>query len=121
MQVSFRVLSPLLSSFLLVSPGVAKPPIPTPADAPIVGELDPFLLGRLLDGQPLGKDAGIKDLQGDEEFEALVEKHGLQLFGGPMLGDLSERGGAVWLRTAKPAKVELLIDGKVVAAGATEL
>jgi len=107
---------------IAVAATFAKPPILTPPDAPVLGEVEPFLLQSLLDGEPLGKDAGIKDLQGVEEYGKLVTKHGLQLFGGPMLGDLSDRGGAVWLRTAVPAdKIEMLIGDKVVASGRTRL
>lgn len=97
----------------------AKPPIPTPADAPVLGELDPYLLKTLLEGEPLGKEAGIKDIYQRDDFKALVAKHSLKLFGGPMLGDLSEHGGAVWLRTAAPAKVAMKIGEKVVARGET--
>ncbi|MCP4849142.1 MAG: alkaline phosphatase family protein [Verrucomicrobiaceae bacterium] len=97
----------------------AKPPIPTPADAPVLGDWDPYLLKQLLSGGKLGNDAGIKDIFGRDDFRALVKKHGLKLFGGPMLGDLSDVGGAVWLRTPAPARVEILIGDEVKASGNT--
>lgn len=97
----------------------AKPPIPTPADAPVLGDWDPYLLKQLLEGEPLGKDAGIRDIFERDDFKNLVSKHNLKLFGGPMLGDLSDVGGSVWLRTAAPAKVEVLIGDEVKASGRT--
>jgi alkaline phosphatase D len=100
---------------------LGKPPLPTPPDAPVLGEWDPFLLSRLVEGEPLGNEAGIKDLQDDPQFNELVAKYGLDLFGGPMLGDMRPRGGAVWLRTAKPAPVELWIGDRCAARGQTRV
>ena len=50
----------------------AKPPIPTPADAPVLGDWDPYLLKQLLEGEPLGKDAGIRDIFHRDDFKNLI-------------------------------------------------
>ncbi len=97
----------------------AKEPIPTPPDDPVIGALEPFLFERLLEGEPLGKEAGVKDLVGDADFAALIEAEGLKLFGGPMLGDLSDRGGSVWLRTPHPAVVEVQVGERPKVRGRT--
>ncbi len=119
MQAIKNFAAPLCGLSISAATCLAKPPIPTPRDAPVLGELEPYLFAQLLDGEPLGKDAGVKDLFAREDFKTLVGRHGLQLFGGPMLGDLGDRGGAVWLRTAAPATVEMLIGGEVKASGRT--
>ena len=91
----------------------SKPPLMTPKDVPVLGELDSYLMEELLRSPDLGNEAGIKDIYTRESFKKLILKHDLQLFGGPMLGNLTDSGGSVWIRTAAPAEVRLIIDSKV--------
>jgi len=50
----------------------------------------------------------------NETVRKLCEERTVLHFGGPMLGRITEDGATVWIRTAKPARVEvkLTIDGK---------
>ena len=97
----------LALTFLLLAPfaSPAKDMIPTPPDDLPVGALEPFLAKKFESLK--NPDAKLADFADDPEFKALVEKHNLQLFGGPMLGQLTHEGVAVWLRTAKEAEVEI--------------
>ena len=99
--------------FVILLPIHSKPPLMTPKDVPIIGELDSYLIKELLQSPDLGNEAGIKNIYTKESFRKLINKHDLQNFGGPMLGILSDSGGSVWIRTAAPAKVRLMIDGEV--------
>jgi alkaline phosphatase D len=99
--------------FVILLPIHSKPPLMTPKDVPIIGELDSYLIKELLQSPDLGNEAGIKNIYTKESFKKLINKHDLQNFGGPMLGILSDSGGSVWIRTAAPAKVRLMIDGEV--------
>ncbi len=84
----------------------AKDMIPTPPDDLPVGAFEPFLAAKFksLDNP----DAKLADFADDPEFQALVAKHDLHLFGGPMLGQLTHQGAAFWVRTAKEAEVQIL-------------
>ena len=68
-----RPLRALLATAFLVSSALAKPPIPTPADVPVVGEVDAYLLSTLY--RLPDTDAGLDAVVEDEAFQALVEKH----------------------------------------------
>ena len=106
----------LVLSFLyihfLVGHALAKPPIITPENVPFMGEMDSFLIQSMLEDDSLGKDAGINDVYLRSDFKKIVKKYDLKLFGGPTIGNLSDQGGEVWLRTVEPSKVTLLINGK---------
>ncbi|VGO13838.1 hypothetical protein PDESU_02395 [Pontiella desulfatans] len=43
------------------------------------------------------------------EFQALCKQAGLTHLGGPLLGSVTEEGASVWIRTLKPAKVEVQV------------
>ncbi len=103
----------LFAWFVILLPIHSKPPLMTPKDVPMIGELDSYLIKELLNSPDLGNEAGIKNIYTQESFRKLINKHDLQLFGGPMLGNLSDSGGSVWIRTAAPAEVRLMIDGDV--------
>lgn len=54
-------------------------------------------------------DATFRDVCEDEKVKTLCEKKGILLFGGPMLGKLKNDGATVWVRTTKPASVEVKV------------
>lgn len=85
----------------------AKDPIPSPPDTPVLGEVDPYLLETLY--ATSDTDASLKDVVDDARFQALVRKHGLSLFGGPMLGCVTDRGARFWVRTPGPARVAVVV------------
>ncbi len=85
----------------------AKTPIRTPRDVPVLGELDAYLLKTLYRSDD--PDAGLASLLGDEEFQALIGKHDLKLFGGPVLGCLTDRAARLWVRTPGPASVQWVV------------
>ena len=53
------------------------------------------------------------DVANDSEVQRIVKEHGIVHLGGPMLGDVTTDGVKVWLRTVRPADVEVrvTIDG----------
>jgi len=53
------------------------------------------------------------DLIKEEGFMALVEKHDLKLFNGPLLGDVQPTSVKFWVRTAGAAKVQIRVGGKL--------
>ena len=61
---------------------------------------------RVLESQP---DASYADLAADGEVATLLQKDQRLLLGGPMLGAVSSEGARVWVRTARPAKVEIAV------------
>jgi alkaline phosphatase D len=67
-------------------------------------------------------DAAFADLAHDAEVQRLCAEVGLTHFGGPMLGAIRPDGAAVWLRTLRPAKVEVrvTVDGQEKAFGPVE-
>ena len=90
----------------ICAPCCAKPPLPTPTETPIVGEADALILEKLY--ASADADAGLMSLQNDAAYRKLIDKHDLRLFSGPMLGDVTDRSAKIWLRTAKPAAVEVV-------------
>jgi alkaline phosphatase D len=86
--------------------GDSKPPLPTPLDVPVLGEMDAFLLDTLYESQET--DAGLEDILSDSTFQALIERNELELFSGPMLGCLTDNSARVWVRTAGPATVQIV-------------
>jgi alkaline phosphatase D len=54
-------------------------------------------------------DATFADLARDEAVQRLCVEAGVTHFGGPMLGAIRPDGAAVWLRTLRPARVEVLV------------
>jgi alkaline phosphatase D len=53
--------------------------------------------------------ASYADVARDAEFQKLCEANGIVHLGGPMLGCVSPDGAKVWLRTVRPAKVEVRV------------
>ena len=54
-------------------------------------------------------NATFADLAGDAEVKRLCEAGGIVHLGGPMLGAVSPDGASVWLRTLRPASVEVRV------------
>lgn len=84
----------------------AKPPIPTPMDTPVVGELDAYLLETMY--KTKNTDDGLNAVVNTERFKELMEKHDLRLFGGPMLGCVTDSSARFWVRTIGPATVQVV-------------
>lgn len=84
----------------------AKDPVPTPAEEGMMGEVDAYLL-RTLYKSP-DADAGLASIAKSPEFKALVAKYGLKLFGGPMLGCVTDTSAKVWVRTSGAAEVKVV-------------
>ena len=55
-------------------------------------------------------NAGFIELAGNQAFLDLCRENGITHSGGPMLGNISSEGASVWIRTLKPATVEVRID-----------
>ncbi|MEO0795224.1 MAG: alkaline phosphatase D family protein [Verrucomicrobiota bacterium] len=89
----------------------AKPPILTPPETPILGELDPYLLQTLYKSKDT--DTGLVEIIDEERFNELTSKHDLSLFGGPMLGCVSDTSAKFWVRTPGSAKVQVIAGDRV--------
>jgi len=95
----------------------AKEMIRTPPDFPVLGELEPVLEQVMLkDGGP---DESLATVADKPAVAALIEKHQMKLFGGPMVGAVSHNAAKIWLRTAGPANVDIELVGKTFTAKTT--
>ncbi|MBM4155961.1 MAG: alkaline phosphatase family protein [Lentisphaerae bacterium] len=63
-----------------------------------------------------GRRATFADVAGDADAQRALDEAGLRLLGGPMLGGLRPDGASVWVRTRRPARVEV----RVTAGGGTK-
>ena len=100
----------LVSAAMLVflSAGLAaKPPLLTPPEMPVLGELEPYLLKKLYETKDV--EASLAKICDEPAFKALVAKHKLTLFGGPVLGCLGPTSVKVWLRTPAEARVQVAV------------
>jgi alkaline phosphatase D len=88
------------------SPVWGKRPLVTPAATPVLGELDPYLIETLYNSKD--PDASLANVQDDAAFAALVKKHNLHLFGGPMLGCVRPTSARIWVRTVRPSRVRIV-------------
>jgi len=61
---------------------------------------------RVLAAEP---GASFADVAADKEIQRLCEAGRIEHLGGPMLGDITSDGAKVWLRTRRPAKVEVRV------------
>ena len=93
---------------IIAGPSLAKDPIMTPPDEPMMGELDACIIENLYESEDA--DAGLPLLLADEGFQSLVEKHDFKLFGGPMVGCLTPNSAKIWVRTLGPAAVSVSIN-----------
>lgn len=102
---------------LAVAQTRAKEPITEGEKSPVMKDLDPYLISALYGGDAkghtgrYGAEGGMADLLKEPAFVALVEKHNLKLFNGPMLGDVRPDSAKFWVRTAGEATVQVIVDG----------
>jgi len=85
----------------------AKPMIPTPADTPVLGELEPVLVKLL--GKGADADASLGSVCDNAKLKAQIAKHKIKLFGGPMLGCVTDTSAKIWVRTPAEASVEVVV------------
>jgi alkaline phosphatase D len=106
MRAVFRFVVALL--FVVISvPVLGKEPIVTPKDVPVLGEVDPYLIETLYESKE--SDASLANVCEREEFRELVRKYGLSLFGGPMLGCVTESSARFWVRGAGEGSVQVVV------------
>ncbi|MGB7329476.1 MAG: alkaline phosphatase D family protein [Rubripirellula sp.] len=92
---------------------VAKEPITEGEQSAVMIDLDPYLIKALygtdVKGQTgrFGAEGGMADLLTEPAFVALVQKHDLKLFSGPVLGDVRPTSAKFWVRTAGQATVQI--------------
>ena len=84
-----------------------KEPIPTPPTNPIVGPIEPYLFRQILESKNL--EDGIANHWRDPALQKLIQENGIQLFGGPMLGDVTSTTAKFWLRATHPCRITLEI------------
>jgi alkaline phosphatase D len=84
-----------------------KHPIPTPPTDPIVGPIEPYLFRQILKNKNL--DDGIANHWRDPALQKLIQENGIQLFGGPILGDVTSTTAKFWLRATQPCAISLEI------------
>lgn len=100
---------------MAVLTAVAKEPITEGEQAAVMLDLDPYLINALYGNDPAGQtgrfgaEGGLADLLKEPAFQALVSKHDLRLFSGPMLGDLQPTSVRFWMRTAGPADLQVRV------------
>ncbi len=82
-----------------------KAPIPTPPTDPIVGPIEPYLFRQILENKNL--EDGIANHWRDPSLQKLIQENGIQLFGGPMLGDVTSTSAKFWLRATHPCRITL--------------
>ena len=85
----------------------AKPMIRTPADMPVLGELEPVLVKLL--GKDADADASLATVCDNAELKARIARHKIKLFGGPMLGCVTDTSAKFWVRTPTEASVEIIV------------
>lgn len=72
----------------------------------------------------LAKDSktSFAEVAADASVQAICKEHGIHHLGGPMLGCLEKDGAKIWLRTSRPAKVEVKVkvDGEDKTFGPVE-
>jgi alkaline phosphatase D len=54
-------------------------------------------------------NASYADLAQNSEFQDLCKTNGMEVLGGPLLGCITADGATVWIRTLKPAQVEVTL------------
>ena len=81
---------------------------------PVMLALDPYLIDALRDGVSgtggrFGAEGGMDDLVGETGFTDLVATHSLELFSGPVVGDLRPTAAKFWVRTAGAYNVQIVV------------
>ena len=102
------------------APSFLKVPITEGETDPVMLEIDPYMIDALYGqdekGQTgrFGAEGGLADLLTEPKFVELIEKHDLDLFNGPMIGDIKPTSAKFWVRTAGAFKVQVKI-GELVS------
>lgn len=115
----------ILTSFTAAQ-AMAKTPITEGESDPVMKEIDPFMIDALYGkdekGQTgrFGAEGGLADLLDEPEFVELIEKHDLQLFNGPVLGDVQPTSAKFWVRTAGGFDVQVKVGELVSKVVATD-
>lgn len=80
------------------------------------------LYSAIYEALATGPKASFAEVAADESVQTLCKEQGITHLGGPMLGCLADDGAKVWLRTTKPARVEvkLVVDGEERTFGPVE-
>ena len=97
------------------APSFLKVPITEGETDPVMLEIDPYMIDALYGqdekGQTgrFGAEGGLADLLTEPKFVELIEKHDLDLFNGPMIGDIKPTSAKFWVRTAGAFKVQVKI------------
>lgn len=106
-----RMLPGILFAILLVATvSHAKPPIPTPRETPVVGDMDHYFLESMYGLEET--DENLSRVVNAPGFRELIEKHDLKILGGPMLGCVTDHSARIWVRTPGVAKVQVVMDGR---------
>ncbi len=92
----------------IVSVVRGKDMIRTPADIPVLGELEPVLIDALIPKVPDTESSWAK-VNDQPAIRAQIAKHNLQLFSGPMLGCVTANSARFWVRTAAEADVQIVL------------
>ncbi len=92
--------------FAACPPAAAKPPIPTPNETPVLGEVDRYLIETIYNGAD--REGSLGKTYDRPAFRALVKKHGLLLFGGPVVGNVTADAATIWVRTTEPTTVRIV-------------
>ena len=99
-------ISIFLLSILTAGTALAKDMIPTPPDFPVIGQLEQRLYEEMVK-KPGREEANLATVNTQAFFKAVIEEHGLKLFGGPQLGCVTDTSAKVWVRTPYAATVHL--------------
>ncbi|WP_404308988.1 alkaline phosphatase D family protein [Neorhodopirellula lusitana] len=115
----------LLFVSLIVVPAQAKPPLTEGETDPVMLDLDPYMIkalrGNAKNSSPknpiapgrYGPEGSIVDLLTEPAFNKLIQKHGLKVFNGPMLGDVTPTSARVWIRTAGTASFHVVVGDQI--------
>ncbi|MBB6428776.1 alkaline phosphatase D family protein [Algisphaera agarilytica] len=109
--MKYCIATTLLAALAVGGSAFAKPPIPTPPETPVIGPWDQYFLQTLY--KEANPDTGLVEIVGTEKFNQHVEETGVKLLGGPMLGGITPTQARVWVRTAGPATVQVVIDDEI--------
>ena len=104
---SLRLILPLILIGGTGGQVLAKEIIPTPADTPVLGELEPVLIDVLLKNNK-DPDASLATVRKNPKLRAMLAKHKIKLFGGPMLGSVTHNSARIWVRTPDEAQVQIV-------------
>lgn len=97
----------VVSLVVLSSHSECKDVIPTPENVPVLGEFEPILIDAML--RTGNRDATLSDALRNDAVKQQIRKHKLQLFGGPMLGKVTDSSASIWVRTDREAEVRVVL------------